>query len=157
LPDAGRETRCARGYGEECADAEDPDEDEFRHMLRLGARAARVCGVPIPGVFRQPGAYCRRFVGAVVVADQAHGELGRDILVDGDQEFLELGRSVLAVQLADDRAVGDVERGEQAGDAVQLSVSLTHHPRELGLLTSLPWLVIVRRRASIFSPRRATS
>jgi len=41
-----------------------------------------------------------------------------DGLVDRGQELRELGGSMLAVQFADHGAVGDVERGEQAGDAV---------------------------------------
>ena len=47
-----------------------------------------------------------------------HVQFGGDGLVDGDQELLELHRAVLAVQFGDHRAVGDVERREQAGDAV---------------------------------------
>ena len=55
---------------------------------------------------------------AEVVADQVHVQLGGHGLVDGDQELPELDRPVLAVQLGDHGAVGDVERREQAGDAV---------------------------------------
>jgi hypothetical protein len=66
----------------------------------------------------QPGADVWSLVGAVVVADQVHVQFGRHRLVDRDQELLELGGAVLAVQLADHDAVGDVERGEQTGDAV---------------------------------------
>ena len=47
-----------------------------------------------------------------------HVQLGRNGLVDGDQELLELNSPVLGVQCGDHRAVGDVERREQAGDAV---------------------------------------
>lgn len=57
-------------------------------------------------------------VSAVVVTDQVHVQLGGHGLVDRDEELLELGGAVLAVQLADHRAVSDIERGEQAGDAV---------------------------------------
>jgi hypothetical protein len=39
-------------------------------------------------------------------------------LVDRDEELAELDGAVPAVQLGDDAAVGDVEGGEQAGDAV---------------------------------------
>jgi hypothetical protein len=39
-------------------------------------------------------------------------------LVDRDQELPELGRAVLAVDLADDGPVGDAGRGEKGGDAV---------------------------------------
>src|SRR5207247_8362787 len=71
-----------------------------------------------PGVFGQPGFDRRGLEGAVVVADQVDVQIGGYGFVDCDQELLELGRPVLAVQLADDRTVGDVERGEQAGDPV---------------------------------------
>ena len=57
-------------------------------------------------------------VGGVVVADEVDVQLVGDGLVDGDQELAELDRPVTAVQFGDDCAVGDVERGEQAGDAV---------------------------------------
>jgi len=46
----------------------------------------------------------------------------RDGLVDRGQKLLELGGAMLAVQLADDGPVADVERREQAGDAVALVV-----------------------------------
>ncbi len=57
-------------------------------------------------------------VGGQVVADQVHAQVGRHGFVDGDEELAELDRPVLAVQRGDDAAVGDVERGEQAGGAV---------------------------------------
>jgi NAD kinase len=57
-------------------------------------------------------------VGGEVVADQVHVELGGDGFVDRDEEFLELDRPVLAVGLGDHGAVCDVERGEQARDAM---------------------------------------
>jgi hypothetical protein len=57
-------------------------------------------------------------VGREVVADQVHVEFGGDGLVDGDQEFLELDRPVLGVDLGDHGAVGDVERREQVDHAV---------------------------------------
>jgi hypothetical protein len=58
----------------------------------------------------------------VVVADQVDVQLDRDGLVDRGQERAELGRPVFAVQLADHGSVGDVEGGEQAGDAVAVVV-----------------------------------
>jgi hypothetical protein len=57
-------------------------------------------------------------VGGQVVADQLHVQVGGHGFVDGDEELAELDRPVLAVQFGDDAAVGDVERGEQAGGAV---------------------------------------
>ena len=53
-------------------------------------------------------------MGGEVVTDQVHVEFGGYGFVDGGEEFLELHRAVLAVQGGDHRAVGDVERGEQA-------------------------------------------
>src|SRR3954452_9226099 len=67
------------------------------------------------GVAGQPVADRRGLVGGQVVADQVHVQLGRDGLVDGDEELAELDCPVLAVQRGDDVAVGDVEGGEQAG------------------------------------------
>jgi hypothetical protein len=61
-------------------------------------------------------------VGAVVVTDQVDVQLGGHSLVDRGQELLELGSPVLAVQFADHGPVGDVERGEQAGDPVAVIV-----------------------------------
>ena len=57
-------------------------------------------------------------VGAVVVADQVHVQLGGNLGVDLGQELLELDGPVPAVHRRDHGAVSDVERGEQAGDAV---------------------------------------
>ena len=71
-----------------------------------------------PGVAGQPGVDLGGLVGGVVVADEVDVELGGDGLVDGDQELAELDRAVPAVQVGDHVAVGDVERREQAGDAV---------------------------------------
>ena len=57
-------------------------------------------------------------MGAVVVADQVHVQVGGDLAVDLGQELLELDGAVPAVQAGDHGAVGGVERGEQAGGAV---------------------------------------
>ena len=70
------------------------------------------------GVAGQPGLDGRGLVGGEVVADQVHVQLGGHGLVDRGQELPELHGPVVAVQFADDGAVGDVERGEQAGRAV---------------------------------------
>ena len=53
-----------------------------------------------------------------VVADQVHVQAGRHGVVDPDQELAEFHGTVAAVQGADDGAVSDVERGEQAGRPV---------------------------------------
>jgi hypothetical protein len=70
------------------------------------------------GVAGQPGPDLGGVVGGVVVAHQVHGQFGGHGLVDRGQELLELDRPVAPVQFADDGAAGDVEGGEQAGDAV---------------------------------------
>src|SRR6267154_3717510 len=70
---------------------------------------------------RAPGQPCPDLgsvVGGVVVAHQVHVKVRGYGLVDRGQELLEFDGAVAAVQFADDRAVGDVEGGEQAGDAV---------------------------------------
>jgi hypothetical protein len=92
------------------------------------------------GVAGQPGADGRRLVGSQVVADQVHVQLGRHSLIDRDEELAELDRPVLAVQFGDDAAVGDVERGEQAGGAVPdvvggLSLRHAGHHRQHRLRT----------------------
>ena len=67
-----------------------------------------------PRVFGQPVPDGGGLVGGEVVTDQVHVEFGGYGFVDGGEEFLELHRAVLAVQGGDHRAVGDVERSEQA-------------------------------------------
>ena len=66
----------------------------------------------------QPVLDFRGLVRAVVVADQVDVQAARDVLVDPLEELQELLVPVAAVQLADHGAVGDIEGGEQAGDAV---------------------------------------
>jgi len=57
-------------------------------------------------------------MGREIVADHVDLEPGGHVLVDPGQELPELRRPVVAVQNADDGAVGDVERGEQVGRPV---------------------------------------
>ena len=71
-----------------------------------------------PGVLAQPGLDRRVFVGGVVVADDVHVQALGDGFVDLDQEFSELHRAVLAVDLGDHRPIGNVECGEQTRGAV---------------------------------------
>jgi len=61
---------------------------------RVGRREVHVES----GVAGQPLLDAGVFVGAVVVADQVHVQLGRDLLVDLGQELLELDGAVPAVQ-----------------------------------------------------------
>lgn len=70
-------------------------------------------------------------MGSVVVAHQMNVQVRRDSFVDRGEELLELDRAVASMQLADHRAIGDVERGEQAGDVVAVVVvgAPFGHPR----------------------------
>src|SRR5215469_17494062 len=70
------------------------------------------------GVAGEPGLDLGGLVSGVVVADEVDVQAGGDVLVDGAQEGEEFLVPVAAVQLGDDGAVGGVEGGEQAGDAV---------------------------------------
>jgi hypothetical protein len=56
--------------------------------------------------------------GAVVVKDQMHFELGRDLLLDVLQEAFELAGAMAPVKISDHPSAGDVEGGEQRGGAV---------------------------------------
>ena len=55
----------------------------------------------------------RRFVGGVVVANQVDVEVDGDLVVKLDQELLELGGAVTAVDRSDDLAGGHIQRREQ--------------------------------------------
>jgi hypothetical protein len=68
-----------------------------------------------PGVGIQPGAYRWRLVGAAVVADQLHVQLGGHLFVQLGQKLAELAGPVPAVDRAD-HLTGHVECGEQHGD-----------------------------------------
>jgi hypothetical protein len=69
-------------------------------------------------VLQQPVLDRRGLVRGVVVQDQVELQAGRDGGVDELEEPQELLVAVAAVGLGDDRAAGQVERGEQAGRAV---------------------------------------
>jgi hypothetical protein len=69
-----------------------------------------------PGVGIQPVACRWRLVGAVVVADQLHVQLGGHLFVQLGQELAELAGPVPAVDRADHFTRGHVERGEQRDD-----------------------------------------
>ena len=66
----------------------------------------------------QPAAGRGGLVGRVVVEDEVHVELGGPGLVDGVQELPELHGAVAMVELADDRAAFDIERGDERGGPV---------------------------------------
>ena len=70
------------------------------------------------GPFREPGADFRMLMGRVVVHNQVHVQFGLEARFDVAQERQELLVSVAWLTLADDRAIGDVEGGEQGGGAM---------------------------------------
>src|SRR5580765_1153925 len=61
----------------------------------------------------QPPLYRGRFVGAVVVHDQVHSQLGRNVGVDRAQECEELLAAVSTMKLADHAASCQIQRREQ--------------------------------------------
>ncbi len=77
----------------------------------------------------EPVADQRGLVGGVVVHDEMDVEIVGDVGFDLVQELAELGRAVAGIALADDTAGGDVEGGEQGGDAMALVV--VAHPGRL--------------------------
>jgi len=70
----------------------------------------------------QPVPHRRGLVGGVVVEDEVHLKLGRDLALERRQEALELDRAMAGVQRADHLAGGGVERRDQAAGAVALIV-----------------------------------
>lgn len=79
------------------------------------------------------------FVGAVVVADQAHVEVLGDLLVDLGEELAELRRAVPAVQAGDHRAVGGVERYEQVSRAAVTDTIVGAFLRHPGIIGNVGW------------------
>jgi hypothetical protein len=53
-------------------------------------------------------------VRAAVVEHQMHGQIGRDLAVDGLQELLELDRAVAGMQRTDDLARREVQGSVEA-------------------------------------------
>ena len=84
------------------------------------------------------------FVSGVVVENGVDGLAGRDGGFDGVEEADELLMAVALHAAADDRAVQDVERGEQGGRAMALVVMVPARPFFMG---SPGW---VRSRAWIW-------
>jgi hypothetical protein len=76
-------------------------------------------------------------------------------LVDSDEELAVLDGPVFAVQFADDGAIGDVERGEQAGGAMP-GVVMVRPSGMPGIIGSTGW---DRSRACIgdFSSTHSTT
>ncbi len=63
---------------------------------------------------RKPSSDSRRLVRPVVVQDQVHIELGRNVGVDGSQERKKLLAAMTSVKLTDHSTGGQVERRKQA-------------------------------------------
>src|SRR5579859_7069269 len=74
------------------------------------------------GPLSQPVANQFGLVGSVVIQNQMHLQLWRQVVLDGVEEGAELGGAVAAVRLADDLASFCIQGGEQAGGAVALVV-----------------------------------
>lgn len=98
----------------------------------------------------QPSLNRRMLVRGVAVTDDMYVQLCGDCFVDLVQEFLELHRAVPAVDRRDYRAIGDVERCEQARRAVAdvvvfaaLAGPRHHRQRRLGALACLGMAVLV--------------
>jgi hypothetical protein len=73
-------------------------------------------------VAQQPALHLGCLVGGEVVQDDMDVEVGGDFAVDLVQEGDEVVLVVAGANIGDDRAVGDVERGEQVNGAVALIV-----------------------------------
>ena len=67
---------------------------------------------------RQPGLHSSMLMGAVIVADQVHIEVLRDIGLDVTQEGQELLVVMLGLALRQHGAVGDIKGRKQRGGAV---------------------------------------
>src|SRR5665213_1023708 len=86
----------------------------------------------------EPTTHSGGLVRAVVVHHQVHVELVSNVRLDGVQELQELAAAMAPMQLADDFAGCDIERGKQRGRAVTLIVVRTplgqaRHHRQHGL------------------------
>src|SRR5712692_472707 len=75
-----------------------------------------------PWTLGEPVPNERRFVGAVVVHDDVHVEVTRDLRLDQVEELTELDRAMTLMKLRDDLTGLRVERGEQRGRTVPIVV-----------------------------------
>src|SRR5207245_3681512 len=76
----------------------------------------------IARVARELAAYAGMLVGAIVVQDEMHVELGADFAVDEAEELQELLVTMAGVAMTDHLAAGDIERREETGDPVAFVV-----------------------------------
>jgi hypothetical protein len=78
--------------------------------------------VESPALFRfQPALHLGAFVGAVVVHDEMHFLVGRELRLDMIEELYELPAAMAILVRADDFAVQNIESGEQSGRAIALA------------------------------------
>jgi hypothetical protein len=76
----------------------------------------------IARVAGKPGLHRRRLVSGVIVEHQVDAEIDRHRLRDPGEELAEFDGAVALVAAGDDPDGGDVQGGEQRGDAVALAV-----------------------------------
>ena len=130
LEHAAPQTLAGQG-GEEALDSVDPGR-RGRGEVKDPARVAL-----------QPGTDLGMLVGGVVVGDGMDQLASRDGALDGVEKADELLMAVLGHTAAQHRAVLDVKRGEQGGDAVALVV--VGHGATLARLERQPRLGAVKR------------
>ena len=125
----------------DCSLSDDPK--PALHLIEPGGVGRRVVDVE-PWTLRQPGADFGVLVRAVVVDDQVHVELGRDLLVDPPQETQKLLVPVPGFALGDHRTSGYVQGGKQRCGAVAvvvvgapLDVAQAHRQQRLGAVQGL--------------------
>src|SRR4051794_29657239 len=113
------------------------------HLIDPGRVGGREVEVEA-GVSEQPAVDQRRLVGAVIVQDEMHLQVGWHLRVDAIQKLAELGGSVSAMYLADDFASGDIQGGKQRRGAVTfvvvgtpLGLSWSHRQRRLRTIERL--------------------
>src|SRR5207253_10243308 len=114
-------------------------------------RPIRRCEVDVkPWTLGEPVPNERRLVGAVVVHDDVHVEIGWDLRLDQIEELTELDGAMALMKLRDDLTRLRVERGEQRGRAVPIVVMRAalhlagpHRQERLGAIQRLDlWLFI---------------
>ena len=86
-------------------------------LVEPGSRSGREVNMK-PRVASEPGLDRGRLVCAVVVHHQVDVQIGRHIRFDGAQELEELAAAMAPVQLTDDGARDDVQRGKQRRGAM---------------------------------------
>lgn len=127
-------------------------------LIEPGGVGGRVVHV-IARTAREPGAHLGMLVRAVVVTDQMHVELRRNVLVDVAQEAEKLLVPIPTLALREDFAIGHIERGEQRRRAVALvvvsdafEVAQTHRQHGLGAFQGLALAFSRQRTAPAHCP-----